>query len=128
MNADQANSAMFRKEEGETNTMVIFGTTSVGLEVDATVTKAGRGEVSVRIKSTRLPHFKRVALVFPSTLSIVKTSPWFLKKTTQRNIFWLGKIGRDNDRKAEEDSVVQLLDTFFDDRRSLEMGGKRLVG
>lgn len=124
MNTHRTNTALFRKEEGETDAKVIFGTTSVGLEVDATIGNVRRGEVKVYIKRTRFPHFKRVALVFPSTLSIVKTSPWFLKRITQRHIFWLGKIGRDNDKRAEEDSVVQLLDTLFDDRRELHMGGQ----
>lgn len=117
----QANSVLFRKEEGETGTRVILGTTSVGLEMDGTVRKIGNDTIEVDIRRARLPQFKRATLVFPPNLSLIKATPWFLKKITQRDIFWLGKAGRDRDDKAAVDSIVQLLETLFDDRRTLLM-------
>lgn len=53
------------------------------------------------------------AMVLPSESSILKTSPWFLSRISQKELFKLERWGFEKDEKAKTHSVIQLLESVF---------------
>ena len=101
-----------RTSSGERDNLLVIGSFSLGFELDARFEKIKDDKLVMGVGKKKLPPSQR-AMILPSESSILRTSPWFLSRLTQRNLFSLERWGYEIDKKAKEHSVIQLLECVF---------------
>lgn len=101
-----------RTSSGETNNLVVVGSFSLGFELDAVLDKIADDHFIMKIGKKKLPPSER-AMVLPSETSILKTSPWFLSRYIQNDLFKLERWGFERPDRAEQHSTIQLLECLF---------------
>jgi len=101
-----------RTSSGEPGNLLVIGSFSLGFELDAVLEEITNNKFVMNVGRKKLPPSER-AMILPSESSILKTSPWFLSRYTQRDLFRLERWGLDKDENAEKHSVIQLLECLF---------------
>jgi hypothetical protein len=101
-----------RTSSGELGNLLVIGSFFLGFELDAVLEEITDDKLVMNVGKKKLPH-SEMAMILPSESSIVKTSPWFLSRYTQRDLFNLERWGLEIDKKAKEHSVIQLLECVF---------------
>ncbi|MDF2956723.1 MAG: hypothetical protein OD814_000345 [Candidatus Alkanophagales archaeon MCA70_species_1] len=97
---------------GEVENLLVIGSFFLGFELNSRFEKIeGRRLIMNVGKKTLLP-FKEVS-VLPPESSILKTSPWFLSRISQKELFKLERWGFEKDERAKTHSVIQLLESVF---------------
>lgn len=97
---------------GERNNLLVIGSFFLGFELDAMFEEITDDKLVMSVGKKKLPPYER-AMILPSESSILRTSPWFLSRYTQRDLFLLERWGFEIDEKAKEHSVIQLLESVF---------------
>jgi len=101
-----------RTSSGEIGNLLIIGSFFLGFELDAMLEEITDDKFVMSVGKKRLPPSDR-AMILPSESSILKTSPWFLSRYTQGDLFKLERWGLGITQKAEKHSVIQLLECVF---------------
>jgi hypothetical protein len=113
MNPLQATPLLERRtSSGELSNLLVIGSFSLGFELDAMLEEITGDKFIMNVGKKKLPPSER-AMILPSESSILKTSPWFLSRYTQKDLFKLERWGYEKDEKAEKHSVIQLLECVF---------------
>lgn len=113
-----------RHIKGDDRCKMIFGTFNIGIERDAKINKVDvkKRKIEVVLDKKGLSLHGPVQILFPET-SIIKESPWFLRKLIQRELYKLEKWGFDKPNKAAGKSVIQMIECLFGNN-TLKMEGK----
>lgn len=113
INPLQANPILERRtSSGELANLLVIGSFFLGFELDAVLEEMSDDRFVMNVGKKNLPP-SETAMVLPSESSILKTSPWFLSRITQKDLFKLERWGYENDKKAEQHSVIQFLEYAF---------------
>lgn len=105
-----------RTSSGELDNLLVIGSFFLGFELGATLEKTTNDGIIMNIGKKKLPT-SGMAMILPSESSIIRTSPWFLSRNIQRDIFNLERWGFSIDEKAEQHSVIQLLESIFGSKK-----------
>ncbi len=105
-----------RISSGEIENLLVVGTFSLGFELDARFEKMEKRRLFMNVGKRSFFPFEK-AMVLPSESSILKTSPWFLSRISQKELFKLERWGFEKGEKAEEHSAIQLLESIFGRKR-----------
>jgi len=97
---------------GERNNLLVIGSFFLGFELDAMFEEMTGDKLVMSVGKKKLPPYER-AMILPSESSILRTSPWFLSRYTQKDLFLLERWGLEIDKKAKDHSVIQLLESVF---------------
>jgi hypothetical protein len=97
---------------GERDNLLVIGSFFLGFELDAMFETITDDKLVMSVGKKKLPPYER-AMILPSESSILRTSPWFLSRYTQKDLFLLERWGLEIEKKAKEHSVVQLLESVF---------------
>ena len=101
-----------RTSSGELSNLLVIGSFFLGFELDAVLEEVTDDKFVMSVGKKKLPPSGR-AMILPSESSILKTSPWFLSRYTQGDLFKLERWGFEKDKRAAEHSVIQLLEWVF---------------
>lgn len=101
-----------RTSSGELSNLLVIGSFFLGFELYARFEEIMGDKLVMSVGKKKFPHSER-AMILPSESSIIKTSPWFLSRITQKDLFKLERWGKEIDEKAEKHSVIQLLECIF---------------
>lgn len=113
LDPNQATPILERKtSSGERENLLVIGSLFLGFELNATFEEITDDKLVMSIGKKKLLPSER-AMILPSESSILRTSPWFLSRYTQRDLFNLERWGLEIDKKAKEDTVIQLLECVF---------------
>jgi hypothetical protein len=101
---------------GEIENLLVIGSFFLGVEIKARFEEMKGNILLMDIGTKKFPPFEK-AEVLPPESSILKTSPWFLSRISQKELFKLERWGFEKDDKAEKHSVIQLLESVFGRKR-----------
>jgi hypothetical protein len=101
-----------RISTGELENLLVIGSFFIGFELNAILEEMTEGRLIFGVGEKRLPLPER-AMILPAESSVLRTSPWFLSRRTQGELFWLERWGFEKDEKAQKHSVIQLLESIF---------------
>jgi len=101
-----------RTSSGERNNLLVIGSFFLGFELDATLEEISGDKFVMSVGKKKIPPSER-AMILPAESSILRTSPWWLSRYTQRDLFNLERWGYEIEAKAKEHSVIQLLECVF---------------
>jgi hypothetical protein len=105
-----------KSEEGEyaKEVTIIFGSLKLGLLRKAEAQPIDDKRLKLKLRGRELPG--SVNIILPEA-SLVREEPWFLRRKMQRDAYSFGLWGLDNDARAGRNTVIQLLDSVFWDKR-----------
>jgi hypothetical protein len=117
INSHQATPILERlASSGERDNLLVIGSFFLGFELDAMFETITDDKLVMNVGRKKLPPYER-AMILPSESSILRTSPWFLSRYTQKDLFLLERWGLEIEKKAKEHSVIQLLESIFGTKR-----------
>ena len=114
-----------RHIKGDDSCKMVFGSFNIGIEREARIKDVDEEnkKIEVVIDKRGLSPHGSVQILFPET-SMIKESPWFLRRLIQRELYKLEKWGIDIPNKAAGKSVIQMIECLFGSN-TLKMEGER---